>query len=179
MLDAGRLVKLSSHTDSLYKGERLGLCLPPTPSLLVLIICKPWWPQVSSADFCINPGEAVFIAALYKRSKGCFGCSSGRHTPPVSSLTSAPRGPGCDQKHCYLALLLAKSSAQLEPPAPCSPPSHSGTRRRGLAQLQEYLGAARACARGGGREGGAPRRGLRVLSYTLRLCCGGPSTGAQ
>lgn len=116
MLDAGRLVKLSSHTDSLYKGERLGLCLPPTPSLLVLIICKPWWPQVSSADFCINPGEAVFIAALYKRSKGCFGCSSGRHTPPVSSLTSAPRGPGCDQKHCYLALLLAKAVPNLSRP---------------------------------------------------------------
>lgn len=63
-----------------------------------------------------KPGKAVFIAALYKRSKGCFGCSSGRHTPPVSSLTSAPRGPGCDQKHCYLALLLAKAVPNLSRP---------------------------------------------------------------
>lgn len=120
-LDAGSLVKLSSHTDSLRK-RRLGLCPlsspPPSPtSLLVLIICEPWWPQVSNADFCISPGEAVFIAGLHKSIKGCLGCSSGGHIPPVFSLTSPPRGPGCDQKHCYLgSLLLAKAVPHLSRP---------------------------------------------------------------
>lgn len=45
------------------------------------------------------------------------------HISPVFALILAPRGLGCDQRHCYLALLLAKAVPHLSrlPLAACLP----------------------------------------------------------
>lgn len=177
MLDAGSLVKLSSCNDSLHKGETRSLSPAPFQSS-----------SFYHLRTVVAPGQQCRL--LHKPRGGCLHCSTLQedqglfrmfpwqaHIPLVFSLTSAPRGPGCDQKHCYLALLLAKAVPHLSrlPLAARRP-----TRERGGGGLRSCrsLSEPRVRVRGGGREGGAPRGGLRALSYTLRLCCG-PSTGAQ
>lgn len=153
----------------------------PPASLLILIICKMWYPGRPCRLLHQPKGGcpvAVFYGRMFpspeqKHSSCCFSDLTGEH-------------PDSGQDHPYITLGTGgvQGRTRLRPPAPVSLPgvpaaaaSQPRTRGQGFAQLQEPGGAAcvRACAcaprgrggrrapRGGPQRFPLPRASLRSL----------------